>query len=141
MICHVHFVIIIISAIYLDLLRCFHILKNETLIVLSLDAFMEFLYGKFVGEKRCIGKEHFHLLFVAGILLNTKLKSNMKGSLMTMSDRLLIGRGVISISSSSHSYFVCKVSHFYERTINISLYLLFGHTISFHFSFFHSSFY
>jgi hypothetical protein len=50
---------------------------------------MEFLYGKLVGDKGYIGKELFQRLFVDGIQLITKLKSNMKGALITMSDRLL----------------------------------------------------
>ena len=47
--------------------------------------FVEFLYGKLVGDKGYIGKELFQRLFVDGIQLITKLKSNMKGAIMSMS--------------------------------------------------------
>ena len=52
-------------------------------------AFVDFLYGKPVGDKGYIGKELFQRLFVNGIQLITKLKSNMKGALMSVSDKLL----------------------------------------------------
>ena len=51
-------------------------------------AFTDFLYGKLVGDKGYISKELFRKLFVDGIQLITKLKSNMKGALMTVSDRV-----------------------------------------------------
>ncbi len=53
-------------------------------------AFVEFIYGKLVGDKGYIGKNFFEMLFVDGIQLITKLKSNMKGALMSVSDRLLL---------------------------------------------------
>lgn len=56
---------------------------------LEYKAFVEFIYGKLVGDKGYIGKNLFERLFVDGILLITRLKSNMKGALMSLSDRLL----------------------------------------------------
>ena len=58
-------------------------------------AFVEFLYGKLVGDKGYIGKELFQRLFVDGIQLITKMKSNMKGAVMSMSDRLLTRKRAI----------------------------------------------
>ncbi|EFB31080.1 hypothetical protein HMPREF0971_02639 [Segatella oris F0302] len=52
-------------------------------------AFIDFIYGKLFGDKGYIGKNLFQRLFVDGIQLITKLKSNMKGALMSVSDRLL----------------------------------------------------
>ena len=40
--------------------------------------FVEFIYGKLVGDKGYIGKNLLKRLFVDGIQLITKLKSNMK---------------------------------------------------------------
>ena len=53
---------------------------------LEYKAFVKFIYGKFVGDKGYIGKRLFERLFVDGIQLITKLKSNMKGALMSVSD-------------------------------------------------------
>ena len=52
--------------------------------------FVEFMYGKPVGDKGYISKNLFQRLFVDVIQLITKLKSNMKGALMSVSDRLLL---------------------------------------------------
>ena len=45
---------------------------------LEYKAFVKFIYGKLVGDKGYIGKRLFDRLFVDGIQLITKLKSNMK---------------------------------------------------------------
>lgn len=62
---------------------------------LEYKVFVDFIYGKFVGDKRYISKNLFNLLFVDGIQLITKLKSNMKGSIMKISDRLLLRKRAI----------------------------------------------
>lgn len=53
-------------------------------------AFVDFIYGKLVGDKGYISKHLFQRLFVEGIQLVTKLKSNMKGAIMKVSDRILL---------------------------------------------------
>lgn len=40
--------------------------------------FIDFIYGKLVADKGYVGKEQFKRLFVGGVKLITKLKSNMK---------------------------------------------------------------
>ena len=62
---------------------------------LEYKAFVEFIYGKFVGDKGYIGKRLFERLFVDGIQLITKLKSNMKGALMSVSDKPLLRKRAI----------------------------------------------
>ena len=62
---------------------------------LEYKSFVEFVYGKFVGNKGYIGKNLFERLFVGGIQLITKLKSNMKGSLIPLSDKLLLWKRAI----------------------------------------------
>ncbi len=52
-------------------------------------AFVEFIYGKIVGDKGYIGRNLFERLFVDGILLMTKLKRNMKGALIILSSTYL----------------------------------------------------
>ena len=69
---------------------------------LEYKAFVEFIYGKLFGDKGYIGKNLFQRLFVDGIQLITKLKSNMKGALMSVSDRLLLRkRSIIEILLSA----------------------------------------
>ncbi|CCY81822.1 transposase family protein [Prevotella sp. CAG:1185] len=63
---------------------------------LEYKSFIEFVYGKLVGDKGYISKNLFERLFVNGIQLITKMKSNMKGTLMSVSDKLLLRkRGII----------------------------------------------
>lgn len=57
---------------------------------LEYKAFIYFIYGKLVGDKGYIGKNLFQRLFVDGIQLIAKLKSNMKGAFISVSDRLLL---------------------------------------------------
>ena len=57
---------------------------------LEYNTFVEFMYGKLVGDKGYISKNLFQRLFVDGIQLITKLESNMKGALMSVSDKLLL---------------------------------------------------
>ena len=57
---------------------------------LEYKSFVELVYGKLVGYKGYIGKNLFERLFVDGMRLITKLKSNMKGALIPLSDKLLL---------------------------------------------------
>ena len=74
-------------------------------------AFVEFLYGKLVGAKGYIGKELFQRLFVDGIQLITKLKSNMKGAIMSMSDRLLTRKRAIIETINDELKNIAQVEH------------------------------
>ena len=60
--------------------------------------FVEFIYGKLVGDNVYIGRNLFERLFVDGIQLITKLKSIMRGALMSLSDRLLLIKRAITES-------------------------------------------
>ena len=79
-------------------------------------AFVEFIYGKLVADKGYIGKNLFERLFVDGIQLITKLRDNMKGALMSVSDRLLLRKRAIietvndelkNIAQNEHSRHRC----------------------------------
>ena len=49
---------------------------------LEYKAFIEYIFGKLVGDKGYISRNLFERLFVDGIQLITKLKNNMKGAIM-----------------------------------------------------------
>lgn len=57
--------------------------------------FVYSIYGKIVGDKGYISKTLFDKFFVEGIQLVTKLKSNMKGAIMNISDRPLLRKRAI----------------------------------------------
>ena len=82
---------------------------------LKYEAFMEFIYGKLVGDKGYIGKELFQRLFVNGIQLVTKLKSNMKGALMSVSDKLLLRKRAIIETVNDELKNIAQVEHSRHR--------------------------
>jgi len=63
--------------------------------------FIEMIFDKLVADKGYISKNLFQKLFTDGIQLITKLKSNMKGALMTVSDRVLLPTAT---SPRNHQY-------------------------------------
>ena len=82
---------------------------------LEYKAFIDFIYGKLVGDKGYIGKNLFQRLFVDGIQLVTKLKSNMKGTLMSVSDRLLLRKRAIIETVNDELKNIAQVEHSRHR--------------------------
>ena len=72
---------------------------------LEYKSFMEFIYGK----------ELFLKLFVDGIQLITKLKSNMKGALMSVSDKLLLRKRAIIETVNDELKNIAQVEHSRHR--------------------------
>ena len=85
---------------------------------LELKSFMEFIYGKLVGDKGYISKNLFQRLFVDGIQLITKLKSNMKGALMSVSDRLLLRKRAIIETVNDELKNIAQVEHSRHRSFD-----------------------
>ena len=73
-------------------------------------------YGK--RDKGYIGKELFQRLFVDGIQLITKLKSNMKGALMSMLDRLLTRKRAIIETINDELKNIAQVEHSRHRSFD-----------------------
>lgn len=82
---------------------------------LKYNAFVEFLYGKLVGDKGYIGKKLFQRLFVNGIQLITKLKNNMKGALMSVSDKLLLRKRAIIETVNDELKNIAQIEHSRHR--------------------------
>ncbi len=84
---------------------------------LDYKAFVEVLYGKLVGDKGYIGKDLFQRLFVDGIQLITKLKNNMKGALMSISDKLLLRKRAIIETVNDELKNIAQVEHSRHRSV------------------------
>jgi len=82
---------------------------------LEYKTFVEFMCGKLVGDKGYISKNLFQRLFVDGIQLITKLKSNMKGALMSVSDKLLLRKRVIIETVNDELKNIAQVEHSSHR--------------------------
>lgn len=78
---------------------------------LEYKAFIELIYGK-LGY---ISKNLFQRLFVDGIQLITKLKSNMKGALMSVSDKLLLRKRAIIETVNDELKNIAQVEHSRHR--------------------------
>lgn len=85
---------------------------------LELKSFIEFIYGKLVGDKGYICKNLFQRLFVDGIQLITKLKSNMKGAMMSVSDRLLLRKRAIIETVNDELKNIAQVEHSRHRSFD-----------------------
>ena len=85
---------------------------------LEYKAFVEFIYGKLVGDKGYIGKHLFERLFVDGIQLITKLKSNMRGALMSVSDKLLLRKRAIIETVNDELKNIAQVEHSRHRSFD-----------------------
>ena len=80
-------------------------LKRKVTIQLS-------LFIKKVLLGKCTG-----ISFVDGIQLITKLRNNMKGALMSISDKLLLGKGVIIEAINDELKNIVQVKHSRHRSI------------------------
>ena len=81
-------------------------------------SFMEFIYGKLVGDKGYISKNLFQRLFVDSMQLITKLKSNKKGALMSVSDRLLLRKKAIIETVNDELRNIAQVEHSRHRSFD-----------------------
>jgi transposase DDE domain len=66
----------------------------DTRKTLEYKAFVDFIYENLFGDKGYISKNLFQRLFIDGIQLIIKLKSNMKGALISVSGKLLLRKRV-----------------------------------------------
>ena len=73
------------------------------------------IYGKLVGDKGYISRNLFERLFVDGIQLITKLKNNMKGALMSVSDKLLLRKRAIIETINDKLKNIAQVEHSRHR--------------------------
>ena len=82
---------------------------------LEYKAFVKFIYGKLVGYKGYISQNLFEKLFVDGIQLITKLKNNMKGAMMSVSDKLLLRKRAIIETVNDELKNIAQIEHSRHR--------------------------
>ncbi len=83
---------------------------------LKVKSFVEFIYGKLVGDKGYIIQDLFNKLFIDGIRLITKLKNNMKGGLRPMYDRILLCKRVIIETINDEPKDIAQIEHSRHRS-------------------------
>lgn len=83
---------------------------------LKIKSFVEFIYGKLVGDKGYIGKDLFSKLFIDGIQLITKLKNNMKGGIRPMYDRILLRKRAVIETINDELKNIAQIEHSRHRS-------------------------
>ena len=78
-------------------------------------SFVEFIYGKLVGDKGYIDKDLFSKLFIDGFRLITKLKNNMKGGLRSTYDRILLRKRSIIETLNDELKNIAQIEHSRHR--------------------------
>ncbi len=78
--------------------------------------FLDKIYGKLYADKGYIGKDLMQLLFVDGLHLITHIKNNMKNSLMTMSDKILLRKRSIIETVNDELKNICQIEHSRHRS-------------------------
>ena len=82
------------------------------------NAYIDFLYGKLAADKGYINRNLFQCLFVDGIQLITKLKSNMKGALMSVLDKLQLIKWAIIETINDELKNIAQVEHSKHRNFD-----------------------
>lgn len=62
---------------------------------LKQERFLKNIKGKLCADRGCIGQTLFETLFVNGIQLISKVKNNMKNSLISVTDKILLRKRVL----------------------------------------------
>lgn len=79
--------------------------------------FIEQIFDKLVADKGYISKNLFQKLFVDGIQLITKLKSNMKGVMMSVSDKVLLRKRAIIETVNDELKNIAQIEHSRHRSL------------------------
>lgn len=79
-------------------------------------SFLDKIYGKLYADKDYIGKNLMQLLFVDGVHLITHIKNNMKNSLMTMSDKILLRKLSVIETVNDELKNICHIEHSRHRS-------------------------
>ena len=94
-------------------------LKNE--------GFLKAIFGKLFADKGYISQKLHELLFVDGIQLITSIKNNMKNSLMTIADKILLRKRSVIETVNDELKNICQVEHSRHRSfVNFITNLLAG---------------
>lgn len=82
------------------------------------NSFTKKLFGKLIGDKGYISQSLFDLLFIDNIHIITKIKKNMKNSLMSLHDKILLRKRAIIETVNDLLKNVCQIEHTRHRAVN-----------------------
>ena len=80
------------------------------------ESFIENVRGKLCGDKGYIGKQLFEFLFMNGIQIITKVKNNMRNSLMSVSDKIMLRKRALVESVNDELKNIAQIEHSRHRS-------------------------
>lgn len=80
--------------------------------------FLENIKGKLYADKRYIGQTLFENLFLDGIQTITKVKNNMKNSLMSIADKILLRKRALIETVNDELKNIAQIEHSRHRSFN-----------------------
>jgi hypothetical protein len=75
------------------------------------------IFGKLYGDKGYISHSLFERLFIDGIHLVTKLRKNMKNTLMHISDKIMLRKRALIESVNDELKNICQIEHTRHRSL------------------------
>lgn len=82
------------------------------------DNFHKRIFGKLFGDKGYIGKDLFEQLFIDGIHLVTKIKKNMKNSMMLLQDKIMLRKRSLIETVYDQLKNICQIEHTRHRSFD-----------------------
>lgn len=82
------------------------------------ESFIKNVKGKLCGDKGYIGKQLFEFLFMNGLQLVTKVKSNMKNSLMSVADKIMLRKRALVESVNDELKNIAQIEHSRHRSFS-----------------------
>ena len=95
--------------------------------------FHDKIFGKIFADKGYISQNLFEQLFIDGIHLVTKVRKNMKNSLMLSCDRILLRKRALVESVNDELKNICQIEHTRHRSVDNFLANLISGLIAYHF--------
>ena len=80
--------------------------------------FTKKLFGKLFANRGYISQSLFEKLFVDDIHLVTKIKKNMKNSLMSLYDKILLRKRAVIETVNDELKNICQIDHTRHRSVN-----------------------
>ena len=78
----------------------------------------KWIFGKLFGDKGYIGKDLFEQLFIDGVHLITKIKKNMKNSLILLQDKIMLRKRALIESVNDELKNICQIEHTRHRSFD-----------------------
>lgn len=92
-------------------------MKNEEEIYYS-ESITRKLFGKLFADRGYISQDLFEMLFVDDVHLVTRIRKNMKNSLMNLYDKIMLRKRSVVETVNDELKNVCQIEHTRHRSID-----------------------